>query len=268
MIKCEMVFQYSSAASSPKFPGRRTGGFSEGWYDEGTSIPAVIPEFRNLCRKRALLLPFGAAIIGQEYLVVDPVGRGQSDGMIFPGRAGIKAGMPQKCLHCRCLSNLNNIRSVDLRAIPDDIVIEGEYEPTEQFQRDFNAFAKELNGYHFHGQDLSQAAIPIYSVSALGAVKLTAASSFAVNDLVKILRAKNENGDLVGGVFQVETVASPTSLQLREYNLGLLFGGKMRKHAFVYPLVDSFTNLKAVNIISKKVGAPTKKYVGRASKKK
>lgn len=277
-FKLTMLMQLATNVSDPTATQRRLGGWSESWYWEGASVQdlfvyafggqiGVGEGQTGLCPVRAAMLPFGASMVGQRIQQVDPVGQSQSLSRLFPGTAGLNADVPQMALLCTIPGkNVKNIRRTILRGIPDARVVEGEFFPSNAFVANLNLFFDVLSNWRFRGVDLSQAEIPIISVAADGTIQMQGLSAgFAVNDLVKVLRSSDANGSPVGGVFMIETIPSATSIKVRGWTAGLCTGGKVRKHAFVYPVVDG-DNCAIGRIVTKRVGRPFTQYRGRRSK--
>ena len=277
-FKMTMLMQLATNVSDPTAVARRLGGWSESWYWEGASIQdlyiymfggqiGVGEGIGGFCPARAALLPNGASMVGQRIQQVDPVGQSQSLSRNFPGTAAIAADVPQMALLCTIPGkNVKNIRRTILRGIPDARVVEGEFSPSNAFVAAVNLFFDALNNWRFRGVDLAQPNLPIITIDATGVIQMGALSAgFAVNDLVKVLRSHSAANDPVGGVFMVESIPSATSIKVRNWTAGACTGGTVRKHAFVYPIVDG-DNCSIGRIVTKRVGRPFTQYRGRRSK--
>ncbi len=277
-FKFTMLMQLATNVSDPTATARRLGGWSESWYWEGASIQDLyIAAFggaagagggiwAGLCSTRASLLPLGAAIVGQRIQQVDPVGQSQSLSRLFPG-GPLAADVPQMGLLCTIPGKtVKNIRRTIIRAIPDARVVEGEYFPSNAFNANLEMYFNVLANWLFRGVDLAQPNLPVLTIDATGVIQMGALSAgFAVNDLVKVLRSRDATGEPIGGVFMVESIPSATSIKVRNWTAGVCTGGAVRKHAFVYPQIDS-DNCAIGRIVTKRVGRPFQQYRGRRSK--
>lgn len=279
-VKCTMLFQLATNLDFPSLPSRRLAGWSESWYFPGSSIPSAI-QFTNgigpfgpialqgLCPARAALLPPGAAIVGQRFQVVSPTGPSQTLGQIFPGSEGEAADIPQQALLITVPStNANNIRRSTLRGIPDARVVEGEFQNTPSFNGALNTFFNTLGNFLFRGRDLSQSTVNIVSISPLGVVTCEANIPFLVNDMVRVLRTRTADGDLVGGRFQVASVGPGSNVftLLAWTPPEATTGGRVRKDAIVYVAIDS-TRIAVNRCVTRRVGRPFTQYRGRRSRR-
>jgi hypothetical protein len=277
-FKFTMLMQLATNISDPTAQPRRIGGWSEGWYFEGATVADLyrfafgLPGIAavavpGLCPSRANLLPTGSAIVGQRVQQIDPVGPSQSLSRLFPGGAATLPDVPQMALLCSTPGlNVKNIRRTILRGIPDARAIEGEYAPSAQFKGDLTTFFTALSQFEFRGVDLAQPTIPIIAIAGDGTIQLAGLSAgFAVNDMVKVLRSHDSFGASIGGKFMVELIGTATSVKVRNWTAGACTGGALRKHAFVYPFVDSL-NCTIGRLVTKRVGRPFIQYRGRRSK--
>jgi hypothetical protein len=272
-IKCTMLIQQRTAASTPNAPTARIGGWSESWYYPGTSVPTASLAFGNpanginLSASRAAMLPIGAAVIGQRYQIVQPsVGPTQITNNNYPGSNGLPADIPQMALLCRVPGvGSPNVRRMVLRGIPDINVIEGELSLTVSLQTGFGFFVTALGGFQFRGRDLTQPQTKIISITSLGLVTCELAITVAPLQMVRILRTLNPAGTKIGGRFQVATIG-PQSNQftLTNWTAGGTVGGAVRPDSIIFPNVD-ITSISISRIITRRVGRPFISFRGRRS---
>lgn len=265
MLKCIMQFN-TSTNQSGLVPKRRTGGFSESFYTDAIYNQALRDVFHKLCQKRALLLPTGLNIVGQEYLTVDPVGPAAAQSRLFAGAAGYPCDVPQMSAQCRGFSNeTRNISKLVVKGIPDAWVVEGELVLLPQWKAAFTVFFNTLaEGWRFRGRDLSQPAIPVLSISSIGEVLLEEPNIYNVGDFVRVLRSTNALKRRGGGRYMVSGTTPPNGLVLHGWNRGASTGGTIRLDAVVYP---PFAGAEIVQAVTRKVGRPFGGYRGRASKR-
>lgn len=266
--KCIMTFN-SSTNQSNLVARHRTGGYTEAFYQSGNlDFPTVRSRFQTLCQKRALLLPTGINIVGQEYLTVDPIGPAAAESRLFPGASGYACDVPQMSVQCRGFSDSSrNVSKLVIKGIPDAWVVEGELLLLPQNKTPFTNFFNLLRdgGFRFRGRDLSQPTIPVLSISSLGEVLLEENNIYNVGDFVRILRTKNALGVRGGGRFMVSGTTPPTGLTLHGWTKGACTGGTIRLDGVVYP---PYAGAEIVQAVTRKVGRPFGGYRGRASKRR
>lgn len=269
MMKCTMLFGYASNAAGASVV-TRTAGWSESIYQVGTSIPTVRAQFEVLCRKRAALLPDKCALIGQRYQIVNPVGASQSFDTQFPGSGLRPADIPQMALLVKLIgSATRNTRAMMLRAIPDAMVIDGEYVPDSNYRSLVTVLMNELSGgaWSFRARDLGQPQFPILSIAQTGTDGIVTAEvdvPYVVGDFVRILKTRNVGDRAVGGRFRVSAATGGNVFTLQNFTLGNTTKGQVRKDLVIYPNVGSAT---PVRISTHKVGRPFNAYRGRRSKR-
>lgn len=278
IIKVTMLFNQPSAISSPTAPVHRLGGWSESVYYDGpggadlfTRVTGAGLGFgSSLCSARARLLPVGASITGQRYQLVDPTGRTQTGGVVFPGSSGQRSDVPQMALLCSLnVVGYEKVRRLTLRGIPDANVNEGEYSP----QGDFNswvqfyftilsAFSTRINA---EGRP-----VPLMNISALGIVSLGVQRSgtLAIGNSVRIINTHPTSGYPVTGVYTVNQLGPlDNQFGVSAWGHGISLGGSVSKQSIRYALT---TDVGAVvsRVVVRKVGRPFVQYVGRRSNRR
>src|SRR4051812_2176397 len=98
--KYTAIFELSTNNSNTA-QGHRVGGWSETVYYNGSVNAVNIAQFTNLCQRRARFLPASAAVVGQRYQNIDPVGGASTGSVRFPGNANYGNDVPQMSLLCR-----------------------------------------------------------------------------------------------------------------------------------------------------------------------
>lgn len=269
-VKCTMLIQCVTQYGLDAV-AKRIAGWSESYYTApGSSMTQTISYFRSLCQDRARLLPEGAEIVGQRYQQVDPVGSSQTGSEVFPGAAGLAQDYPGLAMFFRVPAvATRNISPLSLRGLPDARVVRGEYYSAQTYDRAIAAFLGRLNNsvWRFKGRDLSQTAFPLVSIADNGTFTTEENHTLNAGDMVRVLRANEDDGDQVGGRFKIIAPVTATSGVLYNYNLGAVKGGKIRKDGVVYPQYGPMVN-PIPRIVSRKVGRPFTGFRGRASKKR
>jgi hypothetical protein len=282
-VKCTALFQLATNVDFPNLPQRRIGGWSESWYVPGISIPTALQLFNGIsltstlsylgwCAYRAALLPPGALIVGQRFQVINPTqppspGASQTLGQLFPGGWGEPADIPQQALLCSCASvGTNNIKRFTLRGIPDARVVEGEFQASGPYNQLLQAFFTSLNGFLFRGRDLSQTTFNLVGITALGVATTVQAHNYTVGQIVRVLRSKTVDGDLIGGLFRVSAIG-PDQFTFTMGNWSpaeATTGGRVRLEQITFPAVD-VTRTFFQRATTRRVGRPFTQYRGRRS---
>lgn len=267
--KYTMVFELATNTTGGSI-GNRVGGWSESWYKSGDVGAAKIALFKNLCQYRALLLPTSAAVVGQRYQNVDPVGPSSTGRVRSPGLSAFGTDVPQLSLLCRigAVSGAN-FRQIELRGLPDSLVVEGEYRPQPTFTASLTAYINLLqsDNWQFRGRDLSAPTVPIVTLDQNGAFELSQPLAFGVGDKVQVIRTMDEDGIQSGGFFYIGTATSATTGTIKNWIGGDNIGGKMRVAGIVYPTVNAAT-FGITGVAVRKVGRPSNSYRGRRSRKR
>lgn len=271
-----IIFQATSAISTPNSPVHRTGSWTESWYLNGNSIPSAISMAiqgpagganLGIVPLRASLLGLGASIIGVRFQVVDPRGPSQVIAVNYVGTATLKQDIPQMALLVRCPSiGAANVRRFTLRGIPDQYVTEGEYTPDLGFTTAFLSYVAQLTNWVFPGRDLSITPVEILAIDNTGKVTCWGNHGYNVNDKVRILRTMDAKHKLQGGLFQVSGTG-PTAIEftVRNWVLGATTGGHVRKENKAY-LQPDVANTSVSRVVTRRVGRPFAGYRGRQSK--
>lgn len=267
MLKCSMLFNSATNRSGDN-SRTRTGGFSESFYLNMAYGQDARDAMQRLCLKRALLLPTGTNIVGQQYSTVDPVGPSATQSRLFPGTAGYAADVPQMSAQCRGFSNdARNVSKLTIKAIPDAWVVEGELFLLPLNKGTFTNFFNQLrdDGWCFRGRNLSYATYPLMQITALGAMTLETVPG-GLGDFVRVLRTETASGVRTGGRYRILSVEPDgRTFNLANWDLGATTGGSVRRDGIVYP---PYAGAELVQAVTRKVGRPFGGYRGRASKRR
>lgn len=245
---------------------QRVGGWTESWYTSG--VDPLQSQFLNLCQFRAALLPSSAAIVGQRYQRVDPVGQSVTGSTTYPGGIGLDTDVPQMGLLISCRSNLLNIRKFILRGIPDGQVTFGAFTPSTFYRGLLLDFFDRLTAasWQFQGRDKTFQRFKLASVSTVaGITKLTTvdAANWLVGQTLAISGARLTSGLTVSKKVIVGTVADPFTYEIQGWGLDDTMGGSAVRYSLVFPVVTAVDVSRAT---VRKVGRPSNGYRGRRSK--
>lgn len=266
--KVTLLFQAGTVDASGN--AARIGGFSESYY---STLPldsaALQTQWQALCLARAALLPSNARIVGSRYQQVDPVGGSRQYDNVYTG-AVIQNDLPSMALQWTVRSaNSPNQRSLILRAVPDARVVTGEYSPIAGYNLALQNFFAELrNKWQFRAID--RTILPVKIVQIVAGVMTTATPhGLAASDVVNIMSTKVGTDRVVtsyhAGVLNAPTATTATLYPLdRRDSIPDSVSGRARKASIIYPFF-SITNeeIIAPNAITRKVGAPFRKFRGR-----
>jgi hypothetical protein len=214
----------------------------------------------------------GTSIIGYRVQQVSPTGPSQAGSINYPGVVGQLADLPMTALLCKSPSlSTGNIRRFTLRGVPDVQVVEGEAQFSAGFQAALIQYFNCMAGWFFRGRDLSQTAVKIVSIAVVAGVATVTTETnitFAVNDMVRILRTLDSGKNLRGGRFQVASVGPGSNVfTISNWTFGNTTGGSARKDAVVFAPVD-FLNTSFGRVVSRRVGRPFVGYRGRRAKRR
>lgn len=274
VFKLTLIFNFSSAASTPNFPGRRTGGWTESYYATADTPVALLnsatspPVGIGLFQARAALLPIGSAIVGFRTQQVSPQGSSQAGAVSYPGASGLTADTPQTSLLVKVPGvGVGNIRRWKLKGIPDLEIVEGEYQPGATFQQAMSAFFGVLSFWQFRGRDISQPSNKIVSITAAGVITFEQNVNYQLLQFIRVLKTLDQNKILRGARVQV-TVLGPAGnvLTVAPWTFGATTGGNARLDGIIYPAFNGPAG-SVSRVVIAKVGRSPFQYRGRRSKR-
>jgi hypothetical protein len=274
-FKTTLLFQLATGTEAPNPSLRRIGGWSESFYAGGANFDAAIGLLFGtrgapvgLCEARAGLLPRSAQIVGQRIQQVNPVGRSQSLNRIFNGGSGMDCDVPQMALLTRIPSAVDNhIRPYIIRGIPDQLVVDGEYRPTDDFKRAVTLLMQVLSSFALRSVVPADLPNTIESISPAGLVTFSVVRPPLVAGYsIEIKGVQLVGGVIGGGTFTIESVSTtyPVQRSIRGWTQGAGVGGAANGTGIIYPVLDG-ANATIGRIIVRKVGRPFVGYRGRAS---
>jgi hypothetical protein len=278
VIKCTMLFQLATGTEAP-FPSlRRIGGWSESFYFDTDTMSEAIANVNGpvrgtrqpLCPARARLLPGSAQIIGQRFQVVNPVGASQSLNTIWNGSSGLACDIPQMALLTRIpAAATRNVRPYMIRGIPDSLVVDGEFRPTQDFSKALQDLFFTLGFFSMRTRVRPADPVAVASVSAAGVVTFNAIRpALSEGDSLQLLNVVTLGNVLVSGIFTIEKVGPESlTMTIRGWTAGNGIGGLGSGTGLSYPVMQG-ANATVGRIIVRKVGRPFVGYRGRASVRK
>jgi hypothetical protein len=270
--KASLLIDYFSDPQNFADATAHQGGWSETFWWGGAAAPNLVGS--TLVSTRATLLAKTCRIVAarvQQYDLTNSIFTPQgsiSQLIQRQGNAAYAADLPQVALGLVATSAQGaNSRRFTLRGIPDEMMQNGEYQPTPAYKGQLTAFINAVIGdaWSFPGLGLDQPAARISSTAA-GKVTVDDATPFAVGNYVTFLKCRDVNGKPVSGRFRV-TAKDVNTLTLDGLDPAIVTKnvGRLRRYA---------AGLLTINAIGigrarvKKIGRPFDQYRGRASKKR
>lgn len=255
---------------------QRLAGFSESYYSTlGIDNPTLKLNWNRLANARAALMPANVSIVGSRYQQVDPVGASRQYDNVYPPSSSIQNDLPQVALQwtVRSFTTFNQ-RSLILRGMPDARVITGEYSPSPTFGAALIQFFTELrNNWQFRAIDRTVLPVKIVQIVA-GVMTTVSPHGLVAGDVVNIMSTKvrpegvvrsYEAGVLPGGT----ATTAPLYLAGRGENVPDSDFGRARKALTIYPFFAiTDDEVLTPTAITRKVGAPFKKFRGRRTAKR
>jgi len=264
VIKVDMLFRQQTNKAGVSGRGSRIGGWSEGWYWDGTieDLPASLS---FLCQKRAAMLTTAAQIVGQRIRVIG--GGSSTNNLVFPGTQDIAGDLPQIALNCTAAAvNKPNVRHFQLRGIADARTTEGEYEPSTLMTSAFNAYkaALAVNQWCFLGRDLTKTKYKVLSISEAGVVVVEGVITIANNSFIRLLDAESIDGENISGRYYVATGVTSNTFTIPGWKGGESGIGTVRVDDSVVCRIDD-TRTQLGRLTIHKVGRDFFQFVGRRS---
>src|SRR6516162_2989694 len=224
----------------------------------------------GLLPSRALLLAFGASVIGVR-LYQGGAGKGQSLAASYPGLAIADEDIPQMAILVKCGSNTAAVtRRFTVRAIPDQQVRLGEFQPNQIFTTSVQNFFTALGNFSFRAIDpVNSKRVALFSIDLTGLVTLkdNIPIPFLAQDVITISKAITTTGTFFGGQFVIKQTGPGNTMQLNGWTGGNCTGGVAIKRAYnIYPI--SSGSCAVTRTVVRKVGRPFEQYRGRRSKRR
>ena len=280
-IKCTMLIQQATAASSPGAPVKRIAGWSESWYWPGTSLQSAITAMTGakarggivlipgLALLRAALLNLGGSIVGIRFQGVNPIGPSQTLAVNYPGKG--ETDFPSASLLTYIPGQgVKNIRRHALRGLEDAQVFEGEYSPSSAYTTLMQTYFAGLVGFQFQGRDLSQPLQPIDNIDGTGKVTTIANHPYQPGEWVRILKSKDSSGNLRGGRFNIPMASTVTNstFTISRWPYSSTTGGNARLDPGPQYFNADWSNATTGRVVYKKVGRPFVAFHGRRSRRR
>jgi len=242
----------------------KSAGWSEVWYADASNSTAAATAFIPVLEKRAGCLGRSTSIIG--YRVQEFGKRAFVVNRAFPPGLDVGQDIPQMALECKVYgTGVENVKFFQLRGVPDSLVVNGAYTPSQQFQFNLIAYgiALQASQIAFQCIDQTKPQVKILSITQDGNFVLAPGLTYDEGNTLSLLRTKNQIGQNVSGNYRIEQKTSNTVGKLQAWSKGpVLNNGKARVREYVYPIVVG-NSLTGIQISTRKVGRSFFQYRGR-----
>lgn len=256
-FKVTMLFRQSSGQG-------RTGGWSESYVTVADGFEAAFTASNDLVFQRARMMPTGSRIIGRRISNLDSPGQSQSYPTNSVGTGHTLQDVPQAALLCFARTATGNERQLIFRGIPDARIVEGEYEPTVDYQSAITGFFTVLrNGWGFMGRDETKPLVDVKSVSTLGVFELYQDLTFAVGNQLKFYRTFDNFNRPVKGLQKVGARVDAKNGTIQNWSFGSVNKGRVRLQSVIY---QAISGCRVSRVIVRKVGRDFFQYSGRQSR--
>lgn len=273
VYKSSLLFQVTTEPVDKVYATSHSGGWSEGFWTNYQPTGAVGATIQNWADARALMLPSQMTIVGYRISVYDLTNNkltpgGTSAGkLIKPGLASWSASNPQAALQLGwpAIAGPNASRIV-LRGLPDEVVVNGEFNGSALFRQGLSALAVRIGISQFGwvGRDLSQPSAVVNKIAGNVVTLSQPLAGLGAGDFLRFRKCYNDAGSPVKGSYLV-TAAAGSDYTIQAYLGGNLTtpSGTARKDvvAFIQGGVPIISRT-----VVRKIGRPFESYRGRRSK--
>jgi len=268
-----LLFEQVTAAENRTVARQHIAGWSEGFWRDG-ELAASNRRIRDLAEARAPLLASSATIIGFRIGRYDIVRNklvplGTSAGKFqFPGNSRYPCDLPQVSLELSGHAvNVPNSSRFNLRGIPDQMMVTGEYTPTGGFINNLLAYRQRLVNdlWGMLGRVLSEPRVRVVSIKdRLLTVEAELSEVPPMN--VRFSRVYDINKKPIKGSAYISGRPGPLVYTLPPSFEGIEAkeGGTVRVDKIA---VYAFGSVDIGRAVVRKVGRPFEQYRGRASKR-
>jgi hypothetical protein len=270
-VRVNILFQFETAPLDLTASRPHVGAWSEQlWF--ASDIDLELRANSQMLQKRAAMLPAEAEIIGYRKEKFNFQGnRMVPAGTVsfnkgYPGEATFHIDAPQVSLgFVGSVNNSPNRNRFFLRALPDDLCVKGEYQPTPEFAGLINRWAASViaMGAGFVGRNTANAASRVNLIAG-NVVTLSADPGANVGDYLRFFHVKADNTLPVKGTYLVTAKAGLTfTLQgLAGHDLTHPNGLVRKDELALY----QYSSINFTRVGVRKVGRPSELYRGRRAK--
>lgn len=276
--KLSILFQVATTGQGAAIG--HAGGWSESIWTQST--PNIWgPLLDRIMQKRSVLLPKQCSIIGFRAHVynldqIKLIPTGSSAGSAnWPGNAAYNLNLPSDSLRVKFQGiGVGNFSPYTLRAVPDSVIDNGEYDPDRGFTLAVSAWIDQVEQggvFGFLHRDFTNGAVQLNSYQGTVAnFPLTANAAIpgvGNGDWIQFKRVKDDAKLPVTGVYKVSSAAGAPVYLLVNGPAQTVSkpNGQVRKFSIAF---SSYANGAVDRAVSRKIGGGFQKYRGRRSKRR
>jgi hypothetical protein len=272
LLKCSLLIQFTTNPNNRQVSAAHAGGFSEQFWFNGN--PIIQAAANAIASFRASMLPIESTVIGLRQQIYTVNGNKLLPGgssvvpLNFPGSNNYTLDNPQSCLNLRLQTGGGpNVGRYCMRNLPDEVVVNGEFQPDGAFTANLNIWKNTLagNGFGFVGRNLAALKTVVLGSDGINLL-VGSTAGFNVGDYVRFLKVHAITGGTIEGSYQIIAITAPNKLQFI-HNIGsdAASGGNVRSDGIGFFATSAVATQRAS---VRKVGRPFAGYRGRRSKQK
>lgn len=271
--RATMIFSMATTPGLGSNLPQRFAGWSESiWF--AADIPVNHAGFRRIREARAVMMSDQSSISGIRLSRYNLIGNrlvslgSAVDHERLIGSIKTDTDIPQMSLQVNCTAvGKTNKTHLALAAIPDNMVLGGDYAPTAPYRDKVVRYGAALVAQNacFLGRDFSQQSVRVISIAG-GVVTLEAAlPGAAVGSSIRLARVRDSvTGKKISGAFSITAIAGVA------YTVAGLTGdtaGQSGTARLDLVTLCQFEDVTPFRVTVRKVGRPFNAYRGRASKR-
>ena len=242
-------------------------GFTESFYLQTSDVSAIKTLLQTeVAPKRAAIL-VGSLSVAYARLYISGGGKG----ILIPlGLPGVFTQTDVANVGLLWQTNNANAPAQSrkwLHGIPDNMVVGGEFSPTQNYRVRLQNYFDTLLTAYFRGNAQTNL-IGIQEIASDGTVTFTGNNPFSVGNYITIARTLLDTGRRKGGLFSVASIGpGAAQLKLSSWQYGHSRGGTAYIKTPTFYQIFQNANVSLVRIGTRRVGRPFGLYRGRRSKR-
>lgn len=261
VFKCTMLFNFTSLKGRP-------AGWSESFYLQQSTSAVALEMINSLANYRIGLLTASATLVGTRVTDMANTGLTEIRSRNMAGPYGVAGtDTPWQTLLLRVTSDTLARRSLMLRALPDQMIVSGDYSPSTAFRETLARFTNKLvnEQWRIRAQSKEQVPQDIAAIDGTGAVTMIEGfPGLTTANRVQFFRVKGDDGKPIKGFRFLSSVTDASHFVVRNWITGTTVSrGRMRVQQYGFPII---TRVDTIGVRLRKVGAPFFASVGRRSR--
>ena len=242
---------------------QRSSGWSESFYLDASSEGAVRPVMNALASRRLACANLAVTV---PYIRIEDITLPGTARLFNPNLARASnrnSDTPWQSLLVRLQASDGSRRMYLLRGLPDEIAVNGAYQPDPDFRAAIDQFLGRLSSTGCRLKVIKKSNLfqPISNISNAGQVTTIGAHGLNVGSIIKFDHTHDDNGVLVSGLWTVNADVSSNVFGIASWpGTRTASAGKFRKQEADYPLITA-TDVRRIG--KRNVGRPFGLPLGR-----